>query len=351
MPKSVDKQTMEALLATNTKAEIAEQFGITAKSVTRLIRQYGLPNPPYVQSEETKRRRNEAVAAARRNDPGLVARQVKGFRERAEQAKGKRWEEIYSPEKAAEMKARCRQAHLGKKGNRKPKPGPKLCALCGALLELGEGKKLQSYCKACMSDYFKAYYSQRKEHYKEITNQNRRQRIAEWKKYLAELKGQPCKDCGKIYPSFCLDFDHLELESKVADIPVMIGSNASRGRILAELAKTEVVCANCHRAREHARYLQSGKTPGHLSPRQRRNKEIIEQAKNHPCQDCGGIFSIWQMDFDHVKGDKVANVGHLAISASTEVLLAEIEKCEVVCAVCHRIRTFTRKREKRKDYA
>lgn len=50
------------------------------------------------------------------------------------------------------------------------------------------------------------------------------------------------------------------------------------------------------------------------------------------------------MDFDHVKGNKVSGiaimVGYKTISM--EELLAEMEKCELVCANCHRIRTKKR---------
>ncbi len=345
MAKTIDKQTLEALLKTSTKTQIAEQFGITTKSVTRLIQQHGLPNPPYVQSEETRRLRVEAIQAARRQAPDLVERQVKGLRERAQLIKGKRLEDMYPPEQAAEIRRKASEARLGKPGHRKPREGPKLCSICGAPVEPGAGKKVQSYCKACMSVYFKDYYEQRKEHYRQITNENRRQRQALWRERFAQLKNCPCQDCGQTYPPYCMDFDHLDPETKVANIPVMLSRNASEERLLAEIEKTEVVCANCHREREHKRYLQTGKNPVHLSPRQKKNKEIIERAKSRPCTDCGGIFSVWQMDFDHVTGEKLGGVGRMAIGASTEALLAEIAKCEVVCAVCHRIRTFSRKKQ------
>jgi hypothetical protein len=343
MPKTIDKQTLEVLLKISTKAEIAERFGITAKSVTRLIRQYGLPNPPYRQSDETKRLRVEAIQAARRQDPDLVERQIKGLRAHIRQIKGKRVEDVYPPDKATEIKQKAREARLGKPPNRKPREGPKFCSICGAPVKPGSGKKVQGYCKNCMSAYFKGYYEQRKEHYKQMNNESRRQRRVIWRDRLAQLKNRPCKDCGKCYPPYCMDFDHLDPDTKVADIPLMLGRNASEERLLAEIEKTEVVCANCHRGREHKRYLQKNRSPVRLSPRQKKNKEIIEQAKNSPCMDCGEEFSSWQKDFDHVKGQKTERVGYVAMSRSTEALLAEIAKCEVVRAVCHRIRTFSKK--------
>jgi hypothetical protein len=73
-----------------------------------------------------------------------------------------------------------------------------------------------------------------------------------------------------------------------------------------------------------------------------RNQELIaEYLMAHPCVDCG-MTDIVTLDFDHLR-DKVANVSALT-HKSWPVILAEIEKCEVVCANCHRRRTAARSR-------
>jgi hypothetical protein len=74
----------------------------------------------------------------------------------------------------------------------------------------------------------------------------------------------------------------------------------------------------------------------------RERSEIIKQAKSQPCKDCGLKYPHYVMDFDHVRGKKVENVSHM-LGWSMEDLLKEIEKCEVVCANCHRERTHRRK--------
>lgn len=139
MPKTIDRQTLEALLTSHTKNDIAEQYGITAKSVTRLIRQYGLLNPPYTQSKETKRLRAEAIKAAHHRDPSLIERKVKGFRTHQQKVKGKRWEEIYLSEKATALKEQARQRMLGNV-LRKPGNDPKLCVCCKAEVEKGDSR-------------------------------------------------------------------------------------------------------------------------------------------------------------------------------------------------------------------
>lgn len=72
------------------------------------------------------------------------------------------------------------------------------------------------------------------------------------------------------------------------------------------------------------------------------NSAIIAAAKDVPCTDCGKRFAPEQLDFDHVSGQKSFNIGASRHQVSESRLRAEIAKCEVVCAVCHRIRTHDR---------
>lgn len=63
------------------------------------------------------------------------------------------------------------------------------------------------------------------------------------------------------------------------------------------------------------------------------------------CKDCGGIFPPECMDFDHVRGKKRFSLGSsYALKLKWETVAKEIEKCDLVCANCHRIRT-TRRRQ------
>jgi hypothetical protein len=73
-------------------------------------------------------------------------------------------------------------------------------------------------------------------------------------------------------------------------------------------------------------------------------KKIIDEIKaSTPCTDCGWRFPPVAMDFDHV-GGKNSNVSRLVSgSYKKELVLAEIDLCELVCACCHRIRTSNRK--------
>lgn len=73
-------------------------------------------------------------------------------------------------------------------------------------------------------------------------------------------------------------------------------------------------------------------------------RELVDQQKDQPCIDCGKKWPPVAMDFDHVRGDKIMDVARMVGSAYRwELIAAEIAKCEVVCACCHRLRTAARK--------
>ena len=58
------------------------------------------------------------------------------------------------------------------------------------------------------------------------------------------------------------------------------------------------------------------------------------------CVDCGYKEHAIALDFDHVSGEKIDNVSKMVKSLVTwDLVIAEIAKCEVVCANCHRVRT------------
>jgi hypothetical protein len=68
---------------------------------------------------------------------------------------------------------------------------------------------------------------------------------------------------------------------------------------------------------------------------------IIRDAKSRPCADCGQVYPPYVMDFDHVRGKKRFNIGLFrAGHTRPKEVLAEIAKCDVVCANCHRERTY-----------
>ena len=76
--------------------------------------------------------------------------------------------------------------------------------------------------------------------------------------------------------------------------------------------------------------------------KRQRLRELVRAAKDRPCADCGVRYPYYVMDLDHVDGEKAMIVSKLVNFGAVGRVLAEIEKCEAVCANCHRIRTWSR---------
>jgi hypothetical protein len=59
--------------------------------------------------------------------------------------------------------------------------------------------------------------------------------------------------------------------------------------------------------------------------------------------DCGGRFPSFVMEFDHREDQvKAFNISSSRDYVSLARLLAEIAKCDIVCVLCHRLRTARR---------
>jgi hypothetical protein len=80
-------------------------------------------------------------------------------------------------------------------------------------------------------------------------------------------------------------------------------------------------------------------------------RKIIDYVSNYKkgskCLDCGFTGDQYPevLDFDHVNGDKEFNISEFRRHTSGfNKVKKEINKCEIVCANCHRIRTTKRRR-------
>lgn len=102
-------------------------------------------------------------------------------------------------------------------------------------------------------------------------------------------------------------------------------------------------CRTCKKARD-AGYYQRNKDKYLRYNRKQyaRLNALLAELKARPCTDCGGIFPPYVMDFDHLdSAEKLFDVGR-ARRSGLSAIKREIAKCELVCANCHRIRTYKR---------
>jgi len=144
----------------------------------------------------------------------------------------------------------------------------KVCPCCKeekqiSLFKMKKGRP--TYCRYCWNHYkksgrkVKGLYTRdpitkktdlSEEHKKEVKrlankkhNKLKREKI---EAYLGEIfQNSACHDCG-IKNVIVFQFDHREPAKKMYDISKLVGSGASLKRIQEEIAKCDIVCANCH---------------------------------------------------------------------------------------------------------
>ena len=139
----------------------------------------------------------------------------------------------------------------------------KRCGSCGEMKPLDQfhrrGRGHQTWCKDCRRTYDSRYHrttrARRLEQKKRL-----HQEFRNW--YLELKDGQPCADCGGQFHHSAMTWDHLPGEEKLDNVSSLL-TRHSRKRILTEISKCELVCANCHAIRTFERrgVAQPGSAP------------------------------------------------------------------------------------------
>lgn len=113
-------------------------------------------------------------------------------------------------------------------------------------------------------------------------------------------------------------------------------------------------CIPCHKLYQADHYQKNkahhDKVAAPASRRfvRRKREELIktiDELKSEKCTDCKNKFSPWIMQYDHREtGTKIDNVATMVHNLKPlDVILAEISKCDLVCANCHADRTYQRR--------
>lgn len=194
-------------------------------------------------------------------------------------------------------------------------------------------------------DYAKSYYRDNQEYLQMLSRQRqpkpptlpRPEKLSKSKIYR-EAKDKPCADCGKRFPACAMDFDHVR-GIKLFDVSSKLGTPEE---LIAEIAKCDVICSNCHRVRTTKR---KGKRKTHRVPIIEMRKRFIEQSKNVPCMDCGGKFHVFAMEFFHVRGKRLFGL-YEGCYKDTNLIVAEMAKCDILCSNCARVRAQARRKKK-----
>jgi hypothetical protein len=81
-----------------------------------------------------------------------------------------------------------------------------------------------------------------------VTRNNR----ASKQRFLDAVKSFPCLDCGYFWPPYVMHLDHLNADTKVDNVSKLLRS-VSWAKLVTEIMKCDLVCANCHSERSHQR--------------------------------------------------------------------------------------------------
>lgn len=104
-------------------------------------------------------------------------------------------------------------------------------------------------CRDCAKAW---YAANRVRHVQNVRRRNDKHRRELYRFLAGFLRENPCVDCGES-DIRCLEFDHRPGEGKHKMISALIAEPASLAKLLREMAKCDVVCANCHRRRTSTR--------------------------------------------------------------------------------------------------
>lgn len=141
----------------------------------------------------------------------------------------------------------------------------KTCTACSSEKALGEfsrkGAKLQSRCKSCQSAYHRLYYQRNKSRFIGKNRRNKNRQRKRLRAILLEVKQRPCQDCSGIFHPWVMELDHREGTKKEAAVANLVSKGCTDARLLEEMKKCDVVCANCHRMRTHRRMFEKDSAP------------------------------------------------------------------------------------------
>ena len=100
------------------------------------------------------------------------------------------------------------------------------------------------HCKVCKKGYQDRWYAKHKETHRVNVQRNRERTNLEVQNKVCEyLTNHPCVDCGE-KDIVVLQFDHTS--GKKREVSVLLKNLCSWTRVLEEIVKCQVRCANCH---------------------------------------------------------------------------------------------------------
>lgn len=105
-----------------------------------------------------------------------------------------------------------------------------------------KGRGYNAWCRSCSNKNLRKHYRENKQYYIDKKNKlKRRTRERIWK---IKQNGR-CKKCGEDHPA-CLVFHHTDPSTKKFQIASNMARTISLNKLMVEIEKCEILCANCH---------------------------------------------------------------------------------------------------------
>lgn len=186
----------------------------------------------------------------------------------------------------------------------------------------------------------KLWYENNKAHHISVV-QRRNDRIRKERMHtVIQLNGGACRCCGYDISTSALEFHHRDPSKKLFTINTDVMGRKWQ-TILDEVAKCELLCANCHRE-HHSVPIDINKKYSNANVRdvaklRHSRMNFIIAMKGGACMSCGYARCRDALEFHH--RDPVSKTFDLNMANMTKAKLlieAELEKCDLLCANCHR---------------
>ena len=148
---------------------------------------------------------------------------------------------------------------------------------------------------------------------------------------LVAARGNRCMDCG--YDGCLAAFEFHRRDPAIKGFTLSTFSG-SLERLLTKAQKCDLLCASCHRLRHVALELPSG-DPVVLHRRRRKLRAFAHMGSK--CAGCGRDGPAALFEFHHRDAAKKDfGLSESGIPHRWEKVVAELEKCVMLCANCHR---------------
>lgn len=155
----------------------------------------------------------------------------------------------------------------------------------------------------------------------------RRSRLRSWAN--DQKSARCCQNCGED-DAAVLDFHHREPGDKKMPVGKMITYGYGKEKLLNEIQKCEVLCSNCHRKNHYDRSRAS------------QLRQSVQEIK----RSSDGCSRSVESDprtlvFHHAGNEKRATVAEMISDGkSKQKIVAEIQRCVILCSNCHRKEHF-----------